>query len=819
MIPRGPSPLTMAAAGGLPLLRRAMEQEYCRLRSDLEIRRESSDPGSPVIIKDPITRRFYRFTAVQAAVQNLLDGSHSAASVAGIVSSSFQTEVKEEQVQAFAEKLRGLLLLDHPSCWAQLNKSKQARKSWLRSLLSIKIHAVNPDPLITVLSQRMGFFYGEAFAVVVWLAVGTAVIISILNRESLFLSLGTLVSLYSLPLIFLVAFAVMTIHEFAHGLTLKHFGGRVEEMGLLVLYFIPAFYCNLDDAWMLRRRERMLVTLAGGYIQLFLWACATIAWRLIAPETILSRVCLVIIGFAGVQALFNFNPLIRLDGYYLLSDYLEIPNLRPKAWAYLSRKLKAFFLSDEAPVRSTAGSRERRIFWIYGTSSFLFSAGLLCFMYERLAAWLVRELQTWGMILAAAMIIAAVPMGRKEPHDADSQPHKEKPPGFRLTKKHRWLIVLGLLIVAGFFPWELKISGDFTIVPNRHVSVSPEVEGLLVTINVDEGQRVRAGDILAEMDNLELNNDYKDTSGELATQEATLRLLKAGARPEEIDRARKLVETKKAELETAGKVEQELKMLAETVAKKEFEARNAEENNRRTQRLFKEGLVSKTDSERDQTNYDVLLKDLSSAKGQLKVLEERTDSAKHVKVKELAQAESELRIQLAGTREETIQAMEAEVKKLEEKKSNLAQQLECLRIKSPIEGIVATPHLKNRIGQYLNKGDALCEIVSEGRVIIDMPVPEKEIADVRPGLTITLKVRGYPSRSFEAKVKTLAPVAIDRGAERTVVVQGELENLDGSLRAGMTGVGKILCGKRMIAYLVSRRALRWLRTEFWEYLP
>jgi multidrug efflux pump subunit AcrA (membrane-fusion protein) len=100
-----------------------------------------------------------------------------------------------------------------------------------------------------------------------------------------------------------------------------------------------------------------------------------------------------------------------------------------------------------------------------------------------------------------------------------------------------------------------------------------------------------------------------------------------------------------------------------------------------------------------------------------------------------------------------------------------------------------------------------------------MPVPEKEIDAVHLGLPIAIKVRGFPKRRYEARVRNIAPVAAVSGLERTVMIQGELENPDGSLRAGMTGVGKILCGKRKSAELATRRAVRWLRTEFWEYLP
>jgi hypothetical protein len=82
-----------------------------------------------------------------------------------------------------------------------------------------------------------------------------------------------------------------------------------------------------------------------------------------------------------------------------------------------------------------------------------------------------------------------------------------------------------------------------------------------------------------------------------------------------------------------------------------------------------------------------------------------------------------------------------------------------------------------------------------------------------------LKIRSYPKRSFVAQVKAISPAAVEASQEREVIVRGELGDIDGARRAGMTGAGKILCGKRMIDGLVTRRLIRWLRTEFWNYLP
>ena len=264
---------------------------------------------------------------------------------------------------------------------------------------------------------------------------------------------------------------------------------------------------------------------------------------------------------------------------------------------------------------------------------------------------------------------------------------------------------------------------------------------------------------------------------------------------------------------------QERAVRRETVAKKEAELTNARLSHERSQSLLKAGLIARNEADRDRTAYEVQQKELAEAKGQLSVLEEQTSRNQDIKRKELAQAQSELKILLAGSRKESIRAVESQVKKLEEKLNILGQQKEFLKIRSPIEGVVSTSYLQNRIGDFLDKGSVFCEIVSEGTVIVEMPVPEKEIGEVRLGYPITIKVRGYPKRWYQARVKSIAPVAAASGMERTVVVQGVLENPDGSLKAGMTGVGKILCGKRTIFAIASRRVIRWLRTEFWEFLP
>jgi multidrug resistance efflux pump len=462
-------------------------------------------------------------------------------------------------------------------------------------------------------------------------------------------------------------------------------------------------------------------------------------------------------------------------------------------------------------------ARERRIFVVYGVSSLIFAGALVWVMALRLGGWLVEEYQTWGLVFAAVIVLMAIPVSTKA--DVLAGTHFLGRLASRVSRAPLVLLGMALAVGGAFLPWELKVSGDFTILPNKKVAVNPEIEGTLKSIKVDEGDRVKSGDVLAEIQNLELQNSLEETKGELAAKSADLALLMAGSRPEEIERARRQVETKRAELLGVSRVQQERAVLQEAVERKQAELDNALKNYERSRKLLDDGLIARNEVERDQTTYAVRLKELSEARGQLRVLDERIDRTRDIKGKELAQSQSELQILLAGSRKEAIRAVEAEVGKLQEKLKILTRQVDQLTIRSPMDGVVATPYLRNRIGEYLREGSVLCEIVSAGNVIVDMPVPEKEIADVHPGYPIVMKVRGYPKLDFRAEVKSLSPVAVVSGMERKVVVQGELSNPDGILRAGMTGVGKIHCGQRMIGELLTRRIVRWLRTEFWEYIP
>jgi multidrug resistance efflux pump len=188
--------------------------------------------------------------------------------------------------------------------------------------------------------------------------------------------------------------------------------------------------------------------------------------------------------------------------------------------------------------------------------------------------------------------------------------------------------------------------------------------------------------------------------------------------------------------------------------------------------------------------------------------------------KEFKEAQDNLRLLLAGSRKEEIEATQAELRRLEAQVKYTEEQVALLKVASPIDGVVVTHKLKDRLGEAVKKGDLIAKVHELRTVTAEIAVPESEIADVHIGQPVMLRVRAYPDRAFTGKVASIAPVATqptETRAERIVLVTTRFDNPDLLLKPEMTGNAKISCGERRLTELLSRRFLRFFKVEFWSW--
>ena len=751
----------------------AMSSPLVKLRSDLLIRESSAGQEPELVIKDPRTGRFFRFKEVEGFILQRLDGATSSEEIVRSVRERFQSDLSTEHLEQFLQRIRRIGLLGGGSSAPGSKKGFWSRIQGDIFYLRMKIF--DPDRLLDRLNRVLGFAYTRTFLAFSIFCFILAVGISITNWHDIMRELGTAFHSHSLFTAWIVVLSVIFIHEMSHGLTCKRYGGNVHEIGFLLIYFMPAFYCNVSDAWLIpEKSKRLLVTFAGAFSEITVWALAAIVWRVTEQYTFIHFASLIVVASSGFKQLFNMNPLIKLDGYYLLSDYLEIPNLRAKGSAYV-KSLFTSLWNRGATFRSGLTQRERKILFVYGVCAATYTTWLLSYFLLNFGNYLIITYKGWGL---AAISLIAIRMNRNPLRRMVSaftplRPSQTAAGRYTLRKKPLMMIaaVIVLLLLSYILSAQLTVSGNFVILPTQHADVRAGVEGIIATVYHDEGDKIEKGAPVASLSDRDVRAELEKVTSEIQEKEAKLKLLEAGTRSEELTLAKTVV----------AKADERLKY-----ARKDLEM----------DRVLKE-------------------KEIISAKQYA-----QSEGLVGLREKELQEAQDQLQILLAGSRREEIDATKAELGSLQAQERFLNGQLNLLTILSPISGTITTRKLHEKIGQNVNKGDLIAEVHQLSSVEAEIAIPEKEIADVQTGQKVVLKARAFPEMGFEGVVSSIAPVATkndEAGGERTILITTKLENSSFLLKPEMSGNAKIYCDQRRLIDIVGRRFVRFFRVEFWSW--
>ncbi len=740
------------------------------MRGDLVFSRQTSDRGTTLVVKDPASGRFFRFREIEAFIIGRLDGATELENIRAGVREQLGAPLESTALEEFVGRLRRLGLVEGAD--APGPESSRGPRRLRGTPLYLRLRAFDPDRLFGRMLKRCRLFFTPGFLVLSGSVILAAAGLTASHWSEIGRDVHRLYNLPSLALAYATMLVVITAHEFAHGLTCKHFGGEVREVGFFLIFLQPAFYCNVSDAWLFPERSRRLwVTFAGAYFELFLWALATVAWWLTDPSEFVNLLALVVMVTSGIKTLFNLNPLIKLDGYYLLSDYLEVPNLRSRAFGYLADRVRRLWGSATRRIQS-ASAREQRIYLVYGALAWVYSLWLLSAVLIFLGRRLTDRYQAWGLGLFVALL--GVMFERPLKAGAGQVLGRIAPARTLRPATRRLMRLAALAAVAaalGLGRMELRISGPFVVRPLRNADVRAEVAGIIEAVHADEGQQVGKGQVLATLSGRDYQADERMTRAELDEKRARLALLQAGARPEEIELARTQLAKAEERLQYAAQNLERVKTLlaGELIPRKEFE--DARE------------LAALRARERDE-------------------------------------ARDQLALVMAGSRKQEIEATEAEIGRLIARRRYLEDQLRLLSVASPSDGIIATPKLEEKVGQAVKPGDLIAKVYEMRTVEVEIAVPEQEIAEVAVGRKVVLKARAYPERSFEGTVAAIAPAASepeDSRLERTVRVTTRLDNPALLLKPDMTGHAKIDCGERRLIDLAARRLVRFFKVEFWSW--
>ena len=474
-----------------------------RLRSHAEVQRHHYRGELWYVIQDHVTGRVHRFTPAAQALIGAMDGQRSVNELweQACVRLKDETPSQDEVIQLLGQ-LHGadLVQCDVPPDTAELFEryQRQRRGERLRPLLSpmaIKIPLLDPERFLERSLRWARPLFGWV-GFVVWLAV---VLIGVALAAKHWPDLtrdvtDTVLSPKNLLILWFVFPVVKALHELGHAFAVKVWGGEVHEMGLMLLVLMPVPYVDASAASAFRdKKRRAVVGAAGMMVELFVASLALMLWIVVEPGVV-RAVCYNVMLIAGVSTvIFNGNPLLRFDGYYILSDLIEIPNLAQRAtrhWAWLAQRY-LYKLKDLEPPSATMG--ERRWFVFYAPVSFIYrlmvSFGIVLFIATQFF-FIGVLLALWSAI--AMLIIPAV----KVLAFVGSNPRLKNNRARAITVTAMLAGGIGLFLFA--IPMPLRTHAEGIIWVPEQAIVLAETSGFFGRFVAAPGTPVKPGDVLTE---------------------------------------------------------------------------------------------------------------------------------------------------------------------------------------------------------------------------------------------------------------------------------------------------------------------------------
>ena len=513
--------------------------------------------GKPtVLVMIPKTRRYYPMTHEQWAVLQSFDGERTYCEIAEMLTAQTSVPHTEEYVREFAESLADLPFWyktaqeQNIALWQKITEERQRKtqsKSRFGDLAEINFSAWDPNVFLTKAHAKLGFVFTRGFVIfnIVLFAFMFYVWIDRwgeIGRDSLEFYNFTHKGVADLVEFWVLICFVGFLHESAHGLVCKHTGGEVHRMGFLLIYLSPCFFCDVTEAWVFGGKWQRITTMAAGlWAELILCGLATLAWWGLPPGGFIHEISYKIILLAGVAALLiNLNPLVKLDGYYIFSEMLEISELKENSTEFITSwvKKRIFRLPVSVPY---VPWRRQMVYVPYSILSAAYSYVMLFFVVQFVYNVADKYTPQWAFVPALAL---AGLVFRSRIRTFGRFMHTfylDKKDVLRAGLKSRQAAVGGILLLLFLFAplWRETVPGRFALEPVRSSVMRAQVPGTVIEVSRDEGKSITAGTRLVRLRDLRLESELAraESDYESATDRATqARLSNADYAPIEHER-------------------------------------------------------------------------------------------------------------------------------------------------------------------------------------------------------------------------------------------------------------------------------------------
>jgi putative peptide zinc metalloprotease protein len=486
-----------------------------RRRTDLVVRAREAGGW---VVKDPLALRYFQLGDEEQFVWSLLTGRVTLGDLCRAFAARFAPrQLTPAEAQRFVGQLiqQGLVIGHGLGSAAAVRRRESP--GWQRiaaatNVLAIRFRGVDPDRWLSRWTPWLEWIFAPSFV-----AVGITLILSALglwlthatefaHRWPEELAQWTVTDLWSLAV---VLAGVKVLHELGHATACKRYGGEVHELGVMLLVFTPCLYCNVSDAWLLPSRwRRMVISAAGMWVEVVLAAACAWLWWLSEPGWF-HGLCLQVVMICGVSTLvFNLNPLLRYDGYFILSDFCDLPNLAQEAGRELRESVWALLTGEPRT------SQSRRWLRLYGAASLAYRLLVLAAILWGVHRWLEPQglaVVAQGITVGTLLALLIGPLMQLANTLRDPDRRRE----YRGFIGVRSLVALAIVLGGLLIPWPRHVVAPALIEPADARGLFVTVEGQLVSI-LSPGATVQTGDVVAQLANPELTRRLERIDGELA---------------------------------------------------------------------------------------------------------------------------------------------------------------------------------------------------------------------------------------------------------------------------------------------------------------
>ncbi|MCC6427751.1 MAG: PqqD family peptide modification chaperone [Phycisphaerales bacterium] len=482
-----------------------------RLRPHVQITRQHYRGQRWHVLHDPATNQFFRLGPVAYEYVQLLDGRRTVEEVWQISLSRHGDEAptQGEVIQLVSQLYNSnLLAVDAtPDIEQLLGRGRDRLKKTIQQqaigLMYFKIKLLNPDrilgwlePILHPILNRWGF--------IAWAALLIAALAAVLPYwDELRTGVESTLAPSNWGWIFVVFVITKLIHETGHGVICKRFGGQVPEFGFMMLVMMPAPFVDASASWAFDNKWRRISVAAGGMIfELFIASLAAFVW--VATRSggnpLLHQIAYNAMFTASLSTvIFNANPLMRFDGYYMLSDLLEIPNLMQRSTNMLKYLGERFIFRVRDIFPPTSDPKEQGILTVYGIAALAYRI----FLFFSITLYVMGQMFGLGLILAVwtAAMWFILPMAGFVHYLASSPKIADSRPRVVFTTL---VLVSAILLMVGAIPMPDRRWGDGVVESSTRSGVFAGVDGFIEQAHVRPGDRVRKGDPIVTMTSREL---------------------------------------------------------------------------------------------------------------------------------------------------------------------------------------------------------------------------------------------------------------------------------------------------------------------------